>query len=159
MSPSLQRRTFLRIGGSVIVTLTAGCTSGENSKPSQSPTPKPSPEPTATPSPTPEPVGTGNNPADLVIVNQTEDVQSISLQVDKQGGSTVFTEMTELDPGDRIRRDIFGNDATGTYLITAQLSDGTENSYEWELSKEPAGGWVYITIEADNTIDMAYAIA
>ena len=173
MSRGPPRRTFLRVAGSAILALIAGCTSNENPTPSpdqsqaETPTPSPTPtatpsptpEPTATSSPTPEPVGTGRNPSDLHIINQADSVQSISLQVDKQGGSTVFTETLELDPRERARRDVFANHATGTFVITVQLSNGTEESYEWDLSGQSEDGWVYIAIEADDTIRMTYYIA
>jgi len=114
--------------------LLAGCTSGENT------TSTLSPEPTATSSPTPEPVGPGDNPAELIIVNRIETTQSISVGVNKRGGSSVFSETFELDSGERIRRDIFDYETQGTYLVTGRLSDGTEQSYEWNLREEPAGG-------------------
>lgn len=167
------RRTFLRVAGSATLALIAGCTSDENptlspsqsqtETPTSSPTPtatsSPTPEPTVTSSPTTEPVGTGSNPNDLEVINRGDSVQSISLQVDKQGGSTVFTETLELDPGERARRDVFANHATGTFVITVQLSNGTEESYEWDLSEQSEDGWVYIAIEADDTIRMTYVIA
>jgi len=153
MASSPPRRTFLRVAGSAILASIAGCTGDEN------PTPSPSESPTETSSPTDEPVGTGDNPDDIVVVNRVESAQSISVQVDKQGESTVFSETFELDGGERAEREIFDHDATGVFVITAQLPDGTEETYEWDLSEEPAGGWLYISIEEGNKIEMTWAYA
>lgn len=163
MSQDPPRRTFLRVAGSAIPALIAGCMGDENPTPapSESPTESPtaSPTPTETSSPTDEPVGTGDNPDDIVVVNRVESAQSISVQVDKQGESTVFSETFELDGGERAGRDIFDYETAGVFVITAQLPDGTEESYEWDLSEEPAGGWLYISIEEGNKIEMTWAYA
>jgi len=127
------------------------------SSPSPTPTPEPSPSPTA--SPTSEPVGTGGNPADLVVLNQTETAQSVMITVEDNEGSSIYANKIELDAGTRKRLDFISQNSSGTILITARLSSGAETTYKWDLNEEPADGWVSLYIESNDTLRMTYAIA
>ena len=71
----------------------------------------------------------------------------------------MYTEAVELDPDERTQRNVFDHDATGAFVVTAQLSNGTAESYEWDLNEQPDAGWVSISIEAEVTIGMTYATA
>ncbi|WP_153552932.1 hypothetical protein [Halomicrobium sp. LC1Hm] len=67
--------------------------------------------------------------------------------------------VVSVDGGERTRRDIFDNNATGVFVVTAKVPNSPGESYQWNFSEEPADGWVHISIEAENAVNMTYAIA
>lgn len=165
MVPEKPRRAFLRLGTGVALSSIAGCTTRTDSTtPTDSSSPSaPTQTTVSTPTQTPthEPIGTGSNPSDLGIVNRSEKVQRITVDVTPDGESEkVFTETMEIKPSVYYWRDIFPQDAySGTYFVTVHLQRGTKQTYKWNLSKEPAEGWLYIYVESDDTVSMTYTIA
>jgi len=157
-----QRRHFLRSIAACSGITFAGCASDTSSTPTETTSPSSAPTSDSSLSPsestTSEPVGTGSNPADLVIYNQTETSRSVEITVE-QGDSSIYTNGIDIDSGERKRLDVFSEDSSGTFLITAGLSNGTEATYEWKLNEEPADGWVSVYIEPDISLKMSYAIA
>ena len=157
-----QRRHFLRLIAACSGITFAGCASDTPSTPTE--TTSPSSAPTSDPSPSPsesttsEPVRTGSNPADLTIYNQTKTSQSVKITVE-QGDTSIYTNQIDIDSAKRKSLDIFSEDSSGTFLITARLSNDTEATYEWDLDEEPADGWVSLYIESETSLKMSYAIA
>jgi hypothetical protein len=112
------------------------------------------------PANTPTAIGTGSNPMDVVVSNQTGEPRTLTVHVSGRGTSeTVFDRTLTLESSGRQGWDIFSRSDTGVYIVKVRLGDGTEQSYEWDLDDEPEEGWVYISLNEDGSVDITYAIA
>lgn len=178
------RRTVLYGGVTAVAGLLAGCGSDGTApgdppggtdptspptEPTAEPTTQPSPQPTDSDDSTPteigrttprEPVGTGRNPADVVLSNGDDRSHEISVTVRRQGGTDPhYDESVTVDPGGRYRLDVFEEDASGTHLVRFRLADGTERTYEWDLDEQSEDGWLSAGVTDEAEFVVTYAVA
>lgn len=166
------RRPLLRTAWLALATMGgfAGCLGDEDgtagSPTSHPETASPSPDPwvtsspTASPewTPTDDPIGTGDNPAD-VTVGGVAPADSLTVTLARSGADDpLFEETVRRDDG-RQEFDVLPPNASGVYVLTVRLDDGTERSIEWDLSGRPEGGWWSVGVADDGSISMHYAIA
>jgi hypothetical protein len=175
------RRTVLGSGLATTVALLAGCTSGgdapvDSSTPTD-PTPEPSPTqaPTADGSPagaddatptdigrtTPrEPVGTGRNPADVVLSNGDDRSHEVRVTARRQDAADPhYDQSVTLDPDGRYRMNPLERDDPGTHVLRFRLADGTERRYEWDLTEQSEDGWLSVGVTEEGTFVVQYAMA
>lgn len=182
------RRAMLRGSAVAAATLLAGCSSDDQSadgpaaddpaavpeetpeatdRPTPTQTPADGPTAGSTPTPTPigettprEPVGTGRNPADVVLTNGDDRPWRVGVTARPADGSRlVFDRTVRVEPGGRHRLDLFDSDAVGAYVLQFGLPDGTTRTYEWDLAEEPEGGWLSVGVSADGRFVVTYAMA
>lgn len=70
----------------------------------------------------------------------------------------VFEESIALAAGGREQWDLFSSEDSSTYLITARLEDGTEESYEWNLNEKPEDGSVLIFLDGNGALHIEYSV-
>lgn len=168
------RRAVTGTVAAVVAALLAGCGSSDADHAPDSPTdppdatPRPPGGPTDDgPTPTPigettprEPVGTGRNPADVVLSNATDRSRSVSVTVRRRGATdSTFDRTVTVAPGGRHRLDVFAADATGAYVLRFRLPDGTARRYEWALDERSEDGWLSVGVSTDGEFVVTYAMA
>lgn len=176
------RRAVLHGGLATAIALLAGCTSDDTASPpdgpAESPTPTPSPRPSspgartgesgATSTPTEigrttprEPVGTGRNPADVVLSNDDGRPHEIRATARLQGAADPhYDQSVTVDPGGRYRMDPIPDDASGTHVFRFRLVErATQERYEWDLSEQSEDGWLSVGVTEEPTFVVQYGIA
>jgi len=148
---------------------TVDTTRPPSDEPTAAPTTQPTPPPTADDDATPteigrttarEPVGTGRNPADVVLSNGSDRPREVSVTVRREGATEPHYDRTAtLGPGGRYRMDVFGTDASGTHVARFRLADGTERAYEWDLNEQSEDGWLWAGVTDAGGFAVTYAVA